>query len=82
MATTKNTYTGDNSETNYSFTFPYLKQADIKVSLDNVVKTLTTDYTFANATTVSFNTAPATDAAIAIYRSTDDSNLVATFYPG
>ena len=82
MATTKNTYTGNNSTTDYSFTFPYLKQTDIKVSLDNVVKTLTTDYTFANATTVSFNSAPATDVAIAIYRSTDDSNLVATFYPG
>ena len=79
MATTKNTYTGNNSTTDYSFTFPYLKQTDIKVTLDNVA---TTAYTFANATTVSFNSAPATDVAIAIYRATDDSNLAATFYPG
>ena len=79
MATTKNTYTGNNSTTDYSFTFPYLKQTDIKVTLDNVA---TTAYTFHDATTVRFNSAPATDAAIAIYRSTDDSNLVATFYPG
>lgn len=82
MATTKNTYTQSGSTTNYSFTFPYIKQTDVKVSLDNVVKSLTSDYTFANATTVSFNTAPTAGAAIAIYRSTDDSNLVATFYPG
>ena len=82
MATTKNTYTGNTSTTDYSFTFPYLKQTDIKVSLDNVVKTLTTDYTFANATTVSLNSAPAAGTTIDIYRSTDDSNLVATFYPG
>jgi len=82
MATTKNTYTQSGSTTDYSFTFPYIKQSDVKVSLDNVVKTLTTDYTFANATTVSFNSAPTAGAAIAIYRSTDDSGLVATFYPG
>ena len=82
MATTKNTYTQSGSTTDYNFTFPYIKQTDVKVSLDNVVKTLTTDYTFANATTVSFNSAPTAGAAIAIYRSTDDSGLVATFYPG
>ena len=82
MATTKNTYTQSGSTTDYSFTFPYIKQSDVKVSLDNVVKTLTTDYTFANATTVSFNSAPTAGAAISIYRSTDDSGLVATFYPG
>ena len=52
MATTKNTYTGNNSTTNYAFTFPYIKQADVKVSLDNVVKSLTSDYTFADATTI------------------------------
>ena len=79
MATTKNTYTGNNSTTDYSFTFPYLKQTDIKVTLDNAA---TTAYTFANATTVRFNSAPAADVAIAIYRATDDSNLAATFYPG
>ena len=79
MATTKNTYTGNGSTTNYAFTFPYIKQADVKVSVDNVA---TTAFTFANATTVSFNTAPANNAAIAIYRATSDSGLVATFYPG
>ena len=79
MATTKNTYTGNGSTTDYSFTFPYIKQADVKVNVDNVA---TTAFTFANATTVSFNTAPANSTVIDIYRSTDDSNLVATFYPG
>ena len=79
MATTKKTHTGNGSTTNYTFDFPYIKQADVKVTLDNVA---TTAYTFANATTISFNSAPANNAAITIYRSTDDSNLVATFYPG
>ena len=79
MATTHNSHTGNNSTKDYSFTFPYLKQTDIKVTLDNVA---TTAYTFANATTVRFDSAPAADVAIKIYRATDDSKLVATFYPG
>ena len=54
MATTQNTYTGDGSTTNYSFTFEYIKQADVKVTLDDVA---TTAFTFANATTLSMNTA-------------------------
>ena len=79
MAVTQNTYTGNGSTTNYSFTFPYLETTDIKVSVNGVN---TTAYTLANATTVSFNTAPANGAAIRIYRDTDDSALAATFYPG
>ncbi|MEY4418020.1 MAG: Synechococcus phage [Actinomycetota bacterium] len=79
MAVTQNTYTGNGSITNYSFTFPYLETTDIKVSVNGVD---TTAYTLANATTVSFNTAPANGAAIRIYRDTDDAALAATFYPG
>jgi len=79
MAVTQNVYTGDGSSTNYSFTFPYLETTDIKVSLNG---TLTTAYTLANATTVSFNSAPANGAAIRIYRITDNDALQASFYPG
>ena len=79
MATTQNTYTGDGSTTNYSFTFEYIKQADVKVTLATVA---TTAYTFANATTLSFTSAPANGAAIRIYRDTDIDTLNATFFPG
>ncbi len=82
MATTQNTYTGDNSTTLFSFTFPYLEESDVKVSLDGVDKTQTTDYTFANATQISFNTAPATDVAIRIYRETNIDAAQATFFAG
>ena len=82
MATTQNTYTGNNSTTDYSFTFPYIKEADVKVSLDAVVQTQDTDYTFANATTISFDTAPGTDVAIRIFRDTDLENAVTTFFAG
>ena len=66
--TTEHNHTGDNSTTTYSVTFPYLKEADVKVTLDHV---LTTAYTFTNATTLVFNTAPATGVKIRIFRDTD-----------
>lgn len=79
MAVTENTYTGNGSTVLYSFTFPYLETTDIKVSLNGVN---TTAYTLANATTVQFNSAPANGVAIRIFRETDDTTLVAQFYPG
>ena len=82
MATTSNSYTGNNSTVDYSFTFPYLKSSDIKVSVDEVLQDLTTHYTLHNATTIRFGTAPATGKAIKIYRDTASAQLAATFYPG
>ena len=79
MATTQNTYTGNGSTTNYSFTFEYLKQADVKVTLDTAA---TTAFTFANATTLSFTTAPANGVAIRIFRDTPSDTLSSTFFPG
>jgi hypothetical protein len=79
MAVTENTYTGNGSTDTYSFTFPYLDAADIKVSLNG---TPTTAYTLATATTIQFNTAPANGVAIRIYRVTDDAALNATFISG
>ena len=66
--TTEHPHTGDGSTTNFLFSFPYLKEADVKVTLDHVA---TTAYTFANASTISFTTAPASGVAIRIFRDTD-----------
>jgi len=79
MATTQTTYTGNGSTTNYSFTFEYLKQADVKVTLNTVA---TTAFTFANATTLAFTTAPANGVAIRIFRDTAIDTLSSTFFPG
>ena len=68
MATTQNTYTGNGSTTDYSITFEYLKDADVKVTLDHVA---TTAFTFPNATTLRFTTAPGNNVAIRIFRDTD-----------
>ena len=82
MATTSNSYTGNNSTVDYAFTFPYQNNSDIKVSVDEVLQELTTHYSLHNATTIRFGTAPAQGKAIKIYRDTDSSKLAATFYPG
>ena len=79
MAITQNTYTGNGSTVLFSFTFPYLRTTDIKVSLDG---SITTAYTLANATTIQFNTAPDNGVTIRIYRETDDTDLDAEFFPG
>jgi hypothetical protein len=79
MATTENLYTGDGSTVLFSFTFPYLEESHIKVSLDGAN---TTAYTLANATTVEFNTAPAVGVAIRLYRDSDTDAPEATFFPG
>jgi hypothetical protein len=82
MATTSNTYTGNGSNKLFSITFPYLDIADVDVYLNNVLQTITTQYTFANATTIEFVTAPSNGAVVFLDRSTDDSVLQATFFPG
>ena len=42
MATTCEVYkNGDGSEGPFTFTFPYLKDADIKVAVDETLKSLT-----------------------------------------
>ncbi len=82
MATTQNTYTGNGTNKLFSITFPYLDRSDIDVYLNGTLQTITTQYTFANATTVEFVTAPANGAAVLIDRSTNDATLQATFFPG
>ena len=85
MATTENLANGNGSQTDFSFTFPYLKASDIKVSVGGVVKTVTTHYTLHNATTIKFtsgNIPPSGTNNVRVYRETDDTSLEATFYPG
>jgi hypothetical protein len=82
MATTSNTYSGNGSNKLFSVTFPYLDTADIDVFLNGTLQTVTTQYFFANATTVEFVTAPANGATVLLKRSTDDATLQATFFPG
>ena len=79
MAVTQNSYTGNGSKTTYDFTFPYLKQSEIKAKLNG---TATTAFTVPTATSIQFNTAPSNGDKILIFRETDTDSLAATFYAG
>ena len=85
MATTENSFNGTGSQDTFQFTFPYLKDTDIKVSVGGVVKTVTTHYTLHTPTTIKFtagNLPPIGTSNVRIYRETADTSLQATFYPG
>jgi hypothetical protein len=79
MAIIQNLYTGNGSTVLFPFSFPYLEEDHIFVSLNG---TLTTAFTFSNANTVQFNTAPAVGVAIRIFRETPLDQPEAVFAGG
>jgi hypothetical protein len=81
MATTENNYTGDGILTSYTFSFPYIKKEDVKVTLDEIG---TTDFTINDntPTLIDFNIAPPDGVAIRIFRETDTTATSSTFFPG
>lgn len=79
MAVTQNEYIGDGVTTLFPFTFPYITADSVKVSLNGII---TTNWTFANLTTVEMDEAPRFDVKVRVYRDTPDEELAATFYPG
>ena len=69
----------------FSVTFPFLAVTDIKVQLGGVTKTVTNDYTIVQSganTVVNFNTAPADNSTIRIFRDTDIDAIEATYAAG
>ncbi len=88
MATTFVDYTGDGNATK-SFSFPSIKEADIKVDVDGVLKTSGSHYNITSYTTtgggnVVFTSGniPSSPAAIRIFRDTDVDSAKATFTAG
>lgn len=79
MAVTKNTYTGDGSTRNFSFSFSYLDQSHVKTTING---TPIETFTFFNASTIRFDTAPPNGAAVVIYRETPSDNLLVDYSPG
>jgi hypothetical protein len=98
MATTQNEHNGNGSTRRFSFTFPYIKEDDVKISLrtsaDDVTVISSTEYTFPSATEIQFNAvaqattfqettgAPKTGVTIRIFRDTDLTTERVTFFPG
>ena len=88
MATTFVDYTGDGNATK-AFSFPSIKEADIKVEVDGVTKTTSTHYNITSYTTtgggnVVFTSGniPVSPALIRIYRDTDVDTAKATYTAG
>tara|TARA_R100000951_G_scaffold69571_2_gene58550 strand:- start:1677 stop:3005 length:1329 start_codon:yes stop_codon:yes gene_type:complete len=81
MATTENNYTGNGTLTSYTFSFPYIKKEDVKVTFDEIG---TTDFTINDntPTLIDFNIAPPDGVAIRIFRETDTTATSSTFFPG
>jgi hypothetical protein len=71
--TAANRYTGNGSTTVFSYGFKILVNTGVEVSVDNVVKTLTTDYTVSGVGasgggSVTFLTVPANGSIVALLR--------------
>ena len=88
MATTFVDYTGDGNATK-SFSFPSIKEADVKVDVDGVVKSSGTHYNITSYSTtgggnVVFTSGniPSSPAQIRIFRDTDVDTAKATFTAG
>ena len=82
MAYAINFYTGNGSTTTYSLTFPYISQSDVEVKVNNVTKTLGTDYTFPTSSTITFTTAPANGLIIKFTRTSNRSARLVDYQDG
>lgn len=97
MATTQNEHNGNGTLRRFSFTFPYIKEDDVKVSLRTSTANVTTiasaNYTFPSATEIQFSAvaetdfqestgAPKTGVTIRVFRDTDLTTERVTFFPG
>lgn len=67
------------STATFPFPFKYVKETDVKVTLDGADQILNTDYTFATSS-ITFTSAPT--GLVRIFRDTDLSEATAEFFPG
>ena len=88
MATTFVDYTGDGNAPK-AFSFPSIKEADIKVDVDGVIKSSGTHYNITSYTTtgggnvvLTSGNEPASPASLRIFRDTDVDSAKATFTAG
>jgi len=68
MANTYVDYTGDNSETDFIFNFDYLQNDHVKVKVNDVIVTNYSIVEVSANNVIRFDTAPASNASIRIYR--------------
>ncbi len=81
MAVTQNTSVGDGTTRLFPFTFEYIKQADVNVTVDGVLQP-TTAYSFATATSIELNTPPSSCVSGRICRTTNVDDIRPTYFAG
>jgi hypothetical protein len=67
-------YTGNNSTTAFTVSFPYTEKSQVKVYLNGALQTITTHYTLTDPDstgTVTFGTAPSSGVIVSFIRETD-----------
>jgi len=67
-------YTGNNSTTAFTVSFPYTEKSQVKVYLNGAIQTITTHYTLTDpgsTGTVTFGTAPGSNVTVSLIRETD-----------
>jgi hypothetical protein len=72
-------YPGNGATTQFTIPFPYIAQEHVEVYVDAVLKTLGSDYTFLNPSTISFTVAPANGATVGIQRNTPKDARIVDF---
>jgi len=97
MATTQNEHNGNGTLRRFSFTFPYIKEDDVKVQVRtsnaDVTDIASNTYTFPSATEIQFSAvtettfqestgAPKSGVTVRIFRDTDLDTERVTFFPG
>lgn len=82
MAFARDVYTATSSQTDFTITFPYQAQEDVLVYQEGTLKTVTTHYTFPDATTIRLVTGATSGDTIVLQRSTSQSARDVDFTAG
>lgn len=79
MANTAVTYQGNGVTTDFAITFDYLARKFVRVDIDGVLQTNGVEYSFLDARTIEFVTAPAQGTLVTIRRNTSATERIVEF---
>lgn len=82
MAETLTTFVGNGSNADFSFAFPYIARAHVKVSVNQIIQTEGVEYSYLTASSVRLVTAPPAGAVVKIYRDTPITDRMVSFQNG
>lgn len=75
-------YVGNSSTVTFSVPFPYISQSHVEVRVNNVLKTVGTDYAWTSSSAITFLTAPGTGLTVDIRRKSSPTARLVDFQDG